>query len=308
MWRSVLCVAGAGSLVMPRAGVRGATLTRAVTVTTENWNANGLNLEMESSDASSTIIFDAEHAESVDPAAIVFLPSLALPKVNAMSTQLRTWCRRNEYSFVVADYHGVGRSTGDVAEATLTKWVADTVTLLQTVASPDEHRRVVLVGAGVGGWIACLVAMAHPELVGGIVGLAADPDFTEELLLKRLPQDVIDRVMAGMEQVKWGGRTYPITRALIEDAKNNHLLLDGPDRVLPIKCPVRLLHGLLDEEVPYDTAVRLANRIETEDVTVSLSKSGHYMDDIDDFQRTRLAIQDCLESIFVYDLRSPTSG
>ena len=309
MWRSVLCVAGAGSLVMPRAGVRGAALTspRAVTVTTENWNSNGLNLEMESSDASSTIIFDAEHAESVDPAAIVFLPSLALPKVNAMSTQLRTWCRRNEYSFVVADYHGVGRSTGDVAEATLTKWVADTVTLLQTVASPDEHRRVVLVGAGVGGWIACLVAMRHPDLVGGVVGLAADPDFTEELLLKRLPQDVIDRVMASGDQVTWGGRTYPITRALIEDARD-HLLLDGPDRVLPIKCPVRLLHGLDDEEVPYDTAVRLAMRIETEDVTVSLSKSGHYMDDIDDFQRTRLAIQDCLESIFVYDLRSPTSG
>ena len=64
----------------------------------------------------------------------------------------------------------------------------------------------------------------------------------------------------------------------------------------------------MDEEVPFDTCVRLAQRIETEDVTISLSKSGHYMDDIDDMQRTRIAIQDCLESIFVYDLRSPTSG
>ena len=77
---------------------------------------------------------------------------------------------------------------------------------------------------------------------------------------------------------------------------------------LDVQCPVRLLHGLEDEEVPYTTAVRLANRIKTEDVTVSLSKSGHYMDDIDDFKRTRLAIQDCLESIFVLDLRSPSSG
>ena len=107
---------------------------------------------------------------------------------------------------------------------------------------------------------------------------------------------------------RWGDKTYPITKALIEDAREHHLLLDGPERTLPIQCPVRLLHGLMDEEVPFDTCVRLAQRIETEDVTISLSKSGHYMDDIDDMQRTRIAIQDCLESIFVYDLRSPTSG
>uniref|UniRef100_A0A7S3ZJ88 Peptidase S9 prolyl oligopeptidase catalytic domain-containing protein n=1 Tax=Pelagomonas calceolata TaxID=35677 RepID=A0A7S3ZJ88_9STRA len=111
----------------------------------------------------------------------------------------------------------------------------------------------------------------------------------------------------GMELIKWGDCSYPISRKLIEDARD-HLLLKGPDGGLDVQCPVRLLHGLEDEEVPYTTAVRLANRIKTEDVTVSLSKSGHYMDDIDDFKRTRLAIQDCLESIFVLDLRSPSSG
>ena len=110
-----------------------------------------------------------------------------------------------------------------------------------------------------------------------------------------------------MELIKWGDCSYPISRKLIEDARD-HLLLTGPDGGLDVQCPVRLLHGLEDEEVPYTTAVRLANRIKTEDVTVSLSKSGHYMDDIDDFKRTRLAIQDCLESIFVLDLRSPSSG
>ena len=143
--------------------------------------------------------------------------------------------------------------------------------------------------------------------VGGVVGLAADPDFTEDLLLKRLKPDVIERIMDGMELIKWGDCSYPISRKLIEDARD-HLLLKGPDGGLDVQCPVRLLHGLEDEEVPYTTAVRLANRIKTEDVTVSLSKSGHYMDDIDDFKRTRLAIQDCLESIFVLDLRSPSSG
>ncbi|KAH8094349.1 mycophenolic acid acyl-glucuronide esterase [Aureococcus anophagefferens] len=260
------------ALVPPPTQKLGHKFTYEATISRDNWKTSGRDLLLPASDASSTIIFDADHPDASDPVAIVFLPSLALPK------------------------------------ATLSKWVDDTVTLLRTVASPEEHRRVVLVGAGVGGWIACLVAMRHPDLVGGVVGLAADPDFTEELLLKRLPQDVIDRIMEGMEEVTWGDKTYPITKALIEDAREHHLLLDGPERTLPIQCPVRLLHGLMDEEVPFDTCVRLAQRIETEDATISLSKSGHYMDDIDDMQRTRIAIQDCLESIFVYDLRSPTSG
>ena len=198
----------------------------------------------------------------------MFLPSLALPKVNAMSSSLRTWCRKNKYSFVVADYHGVGRSKGDIEEACLSKWLADTKQLIETVASPNDHRRVVLVGAGVGGWIAVRLAQTDPELVGGVVGLAADPDFTEDLLLKRLKPDVIERIMDGMELIKWGDCSYPISRKLIEDARD-HLLLKGPDGGLDVQCPVRLLHGLEDEEVPYTTAVRLANRIKTEDVTVS---------------------------------------
>lgn len=262
---------------------------------------------MESSDGSSMIVFDAEHHASDGPAAVVFLPSLWLPKVNAMSSALRSWCRKQGHSFVVADYHGVGRSAGAVEEGTISKWVEDATTLLTTVAAPATHKRVVLVGAGVGGWVACRIAMESPELVGGIVGIAADPDFTEDLLLKRLPEDAITEIMEGCKMVEWGETRYPISRNLVVDARK-HLMLDGPDRVLPIQCPVRLLHGLEDEEVPYDTAIRLADRIATEDVTVSLSKSGHYMDDIDDFKRTRLAVQDCLECIFVPDLRSPTSG
>ena len=68
-----------------------------------NWETSGRDLILKSTDGTSDIVFDAEHAPAGgDPAAIVFLPSLALPKVNAMSSSLRTWCRKNKYSFVVA--------------------------------------------------------------------------------------------------------------------------------------------------------------------------------------------------------------
>ena len=270
---------------------------------------SGRNLEIASKFGDCNIVYDAEHAESPDSVAVLFLPSLALPKVNAMSSSLKAWCRRKAYTFVCADYHGVGRSKGDMKDSTITRWLGDTETILEKVIDPRDHRRIVVVGAGVGGWISCLLAKNRPDLVGGIVGLAADPDFTEDLLLKRLPQETIDKIMSSEkpEIIKWGETEYPISRSLIEDARK-HLILEGPDGKLPIQCPIRLLHGLNDEEVPYETAIRLARRVETEDVIVSLTRAQHYMDEIDDFPRTRLAIQDCIESIFIYDLRSPGSG
>ena len=195
--------AGALQHMAPRAAparsVSSPTALRSAVVSAvdrTNWETSGRDLILKSTDGTSDIVFDAEHAPAGgDPAAIVFLPSLALPKVNAMSSSLRTWCRKNKYSFVVADYHGVGRSKGNIEEACLSKWLADTKQLIETVASPNDHRRVVLVGAGVGGWIAVRLAQTDPELVGGVVGLAADPDFTEDLLLKRLKPDVIERIM-----------------------------------------------------------------------------------------------------------------
>ena len=248
-----------------------------------------------------------------------------IPKLSEMSTHMhrssrdsaegyfdslrrRTYMTPTSYLELIGLFVDLLKLKRGELETKLNRYTVGTKTLIETVASPNDHRRVVLVGAGVGGWIAARLATQAPELVGGIVGLAADPDFTEDLLLQRLEPEVIKKIMEGSELVEWGDCSYPISRLLILDARENHLLLEGPDAGLNIQCPVRLLHGLEDEEVPYTTAVRLANRIKTEDVTVSLSKSGHYMDNIDDFKRTRLAIQDCIESIFVLDLRSPSSG
>ena len=91
---------------MPRAApARSLALRSAVVsaVDRTNWETSGRDLILKSTDGTSDIVFDAEHAPAGgDPAAIVFLPSLALPKVNAMSSSLRTWCRKNKYSFVVA--------------------------------------------------------------------------------------------------------------------------------------------------------------------------------------------------------------
>jgi pimeloyl-ACP methyl ester carboxylesterase len=126
-----------------------------------------------------------------------------------------------------------------------------------------------------GGWIMLLVARAHPGRVAGLVGIAAAPDFTEDLIWARLDEAQRGRLTA--EGVLHAPSAYdaeptPITRALVEDGRH-HLLLDRP---ITVHCPVRLLHGMRDPDVPFARALRLADSLLSADVEVRLIKDGDH--------------------------------
>lgn len=242
---------------------------------------------------------------------VLYLPSLNRPKNEAKSNNLQTWCRRNDITFLCADYFGLGRSSGTFAEGSVGRWAEDTVTIIENVLSLPVQKKVVLVGHGVGAWVSFVVAQKRPDLVAGIVGLAADPDFTEELLWKKLSDDVKAKIMnEGVATITWGSTEYPISRTLIEDGRKNLLLQNGPSS-LPIFCPVRLIHGLADEEVPYQLALQLAENCKTSDASVILLKgSSHYMESEKDMLTMRSMIVEVIEAFKEagFDLTSPGSG
>ncbi len=125
-----------------------------------------------------------------------------------------------------------------------------------------------------GGWIALLVALARPDRVAALVGIAAAPDFTEDLMWAAMaPPEHATFARDGLLRVpSHHGGDQVITRALIEDGRTR-LLLRAP---IPITCPVRLLHGQLDRDVPWETALKLAARLNAADVAVTLIKdAGH---------------------------------
>ena len=138
--------------------------------------------------------------------------------------------------------------------------------------------------------------------------MAADPDFTEELLWKKLPQDIKDKIMnEGVAEIEWGDAKYPISRNLIEDGKQN-LLLGEP---IPLYCPVRLIHSITDEEVPYELALKLVNNCMGDDASLTLLKgSFHSMEAERDMTTMRSKIIEVIEAYKDggYDLRSPGSG
>ncbi|HEX6115009.1 MAG TPA: alpha/beta hydrolase [Geminicoccaceae bacterium] len=199
---------------------------------------------------------------------------------------LEAFCREQGRAFIRFDYSGHGASPGDFADGTIGGWTDDALAIVDRVAAGP----LVVVGSSMGGWIMLLVARARPERVAGLVGIAAAPDFTEDLLLAQATPEQ-RRALAAQGcwmQPSAYGPPYPVTRRFIEEARA-HLVLRGP---IPITCPVHLLHGQRDPDVPWQTALRLAERLQAENVTVELVKAGdHRLSTERDLARITAAIQ-----------------
>jgi pimeloyl-ACP methyl ester carboxylesterase len=177
-----------------------------------------------------------------------------------------------------------------MAEATVGGWrrdVADAVGLL-----PDDP--VVLVGSSMGGWLATLCALDHPGRIAGLAGIAAAPDFTERLLRPALTEDQHATLAAGrplMLPTRYEGRPPVIGPDLLTEARA-HLVLD---RRLPIRVPVRLLHGMADPDVPWETSRSLLEAIDGTDVRLTLIKDGdHRLSRPEDLALLRATLDDIL--------------
>lgn len=235
----------------------------------------------------------AYHRQPGKGPGVVFVHGFMSDMTGGKALHLEDWARRSGRAFVRFDQRGHGVSDGRFEEGTIGAWADD---LIQVLDHATEGPQVV-VGSSMGGWLMLLAALARPERVAGLVGIAAAPDFTEDLMWKEFD----DRQRAALERdgvvhvpTDYGDAPYPITRALIEDGRER-LLLGGR---LPIRCPVRLIQGMEDESVPWTTAGRLLECLETPDVEVTLIKSGdHRLSEPHDLARLERVLEDLLERL-----------
>ena len=221
---------------------------------------------------------------------VVFLPGFGSDMTGDKATALAELCRQQGQALLLFDYSGHGASGGAFTDGTIGRWTADAVAAIDGLT----QGRLVLVGSSMGGWIGLLAALARPERVAGFVGVAAAPDFTQALMWDTMmPAERAALERDGILHVpsEYGPPT-PITRALIEEGRD-HLLLDGP---IPLGCPVRLLHGQADRDVPWEMSVQLARQIEGLDVQLLLVKDGaHRMSRPGDLALLRAALLPLLD-------------
>jgi pimeloyl-ACP methyl ester carboxylesterase len=202
---------------------------------------------------------------------------------------LDQWAAAHRHGCVRFDYSGHGESGGKFADGTISRWLEESVAVFDAYCDGPQ----VLVGSSMGGWLALLLARElrrrgpsrGPASLAALVLIAPAVDFTEELMWKRFPPEVkreleIKGVWARPSQ--YSEQPYPITAGLIEDGRR-HLLLGG---LIETGCPVRILQGVADPDVPWRHAVELVSRLAQDDVVLSLVKDGdHRLSRPEDIER-----------------------
>ena len=198
---------------------------------------------------------------------LMFLPGYMSDMEGSKATALDAWAAAEGRAMLRFDYAGCGASAGDFEAQTLHGWRADVLSMIDEVVEGP----VVLVGSSMGGWLMLLAALAMPERIAGLVGIAAAPDFTswgftEEQKLTLLREGRL------VEDSPYGDTPYVTTRAFWESGEALRVL-HGP---MAIDCPVRLLHGQKDEDVPWTWSLEIMNRVRSADVQTVLVKDGDH--------------------------------
>ena len=202
---------------------------------------------------------------------VVFLGGFMSDMTGTKAEALDRFCAERGQAYLRFDYFGHGASSGAFEDATLGRWKADALAVLDELTEGLQ----VLVGSSLGGWIMLLAALARPKRVQALVGIAAAPDATEDLMWAQLGTEeraTLSRDGFIRRPSQYSPEGYIYTRALIEEGRN-HLVMRGP---IAIACPVRLLHGMRDPDVPWRTSLALAQKLESRDVAVTLVKDGDH--------------------------------
>jgi len=202
---------------------------------------------------------------------IVFLPGFKSDMSGTKAVALDRLAATRGQAFLRFDYSGHGLSSGAFTDGTIGRWAEDARAVIDAATAGP----LVLVGSSMGGWIMLLVALRLRHRIKGLVGVAAAPDFTRRLMAEELSPS--EKAALARDGVLYKPSAYadeptPITRRLIAEAEA-HMLLDGP---IDLACPVRLLHGTGDADVPWATARRLLERLASRDATLTLVKDGDH--------------------------------
>lgn len=199
--------------------------------------------------------------------ALVFLPGYKSDMAGSKAAALFDWAVREGRACLLLDYSGCGESSGEFAEGTLTRWRAEVLTLIATLIKGP----VVLVGSSMGGWLMLLVGLALGEWLEGLVGIAPAPDFTAWGYSPE-QKAALERGETVLEDNPYGPEPTPTHPGFWADGQAN-LLLNGE---IALTCPVRLLQGQADTDVPWEVAMRLAAVVRSADVQVVLIKDGDH--------------------------------
>lgn len=219
---------------------------------------------------------------------LVFLPGYASDMDGSKATALDAWAETQGRAMLRFDYAGCGGSPGAFEEQSLESWRDDALAAIDSVEGP-----ALLVGSSMGGWIMLLAALSRPGKIAALIGIAAAPDFTSWGFSDSQKAVLADQ--GRLEEPSPYGDQPTVTTRIFWESGERQTLLGGP---IPITCPVRLLHGTADADVPWRLSLELTERLQATDIETMLVKGGDHRlsrpQDIALLLRTTQALLDSL--------------
>ncbi|UFZ02124.1 alpha/beta hydrolase [Bradyrhizobium ontarionense] len=214
-------------------------------------------------------------ARAGNPPGLFWLGGFNSDMKGTKALALDAWAAEHGRACVRFDYSGHGESGGRFVDGTIGRWLEESVAVFRQVCRGPQ----VAIGSSMGGWMALLLArelLRQPAeaTLAGLVLIAPAPDFTEELMWKGFSPEIRQEIETNGVWMRPSdyGEPYPITRALIEDGRN-HLLLGS---AINVGCPVRILQGAKDPDVPWQHAFALAHRLPADDVVLTMIQDGDH--------------------------------
>ena len=235
----------------------------------------------------------AVRERSGTPPGLFWLSGYKSDMKGTKAAALAHWAEQAGRACVRFDYSGHGELGGEFTEGTIGRWLADCLGVFDACCRGPQ----ILIGSSMGGWLALLMVralrarpQAPPASVIGLVLVAPAVDFTEELMWKRFTPAIrqeLEEKGVWSRPSEYSPEPYLVTRQLIEEGRN-HLLLGG---MIETGCPVRILQGVEDPDVPWRHAVELVSRLASDDVVLTLVKDGdHRLSRPEDIERLIRAV------------------
>ena len=224
---------------------------------------------------------------------VMFLGGFMSDMEGSKALALEAMCLRENRSFVRFDYAGHGQSSGKFEDGTIGLWLQDALAVIDHIAQGPQ----ILVGSSMGGWISLLAAKARKPRVAALVGVAAAPDFTVRMWHEEFSEDQRQAILNnGFVKIPtdYGDEPYTITQALIENGWKNRIA-HGP---IHLDIPVRLIQGMEDADVPWQTALTIAEKISGGDVDIILVPGGdHRLSTDQDLERLIVTVQNLTKKL-----------
>lgn len=218
-----------------------------------------------------TIVYNAVQPAHSDVPTLVFLPGYRSDRMGGKALHLEAVAQRFGWGSVRLDYHAHGDSPGEFLEGCISRWTNNCLDVIDQATSGP----IVLAGSSMGGWIMVRAALARPDRVKAMLGIAAAPDFTQDLMIPYFTDDEREQLRHQgyiAQPTPYDDQPYLISQKLLDDGADCLVLPSG----IAFDGPVALVHGQRDEDVPLSTAMRLIDALAGDDVQLTLIKDGEH--------------------------------